>query len=54
MSMRLGMWKRIDVVGLGIDRFVRWIVGANRISDTRFFPRVRQEDERCLSMKTER
>lgn len=40
--------------GLGIDRLVRWIVGANRISDTRFFPRVRQEDERCLSTKTER
>lgn len=27
--------------GLGIDRLVRWGVGADRISDTRFFPRVR-------------
>lgn len=30
--------------GLGIDRFVRWIIGADRISDTRFFPRVKSED----------
>lgn len=30
--------------GLGIDRFVRWIIGANQISDTRFFPRVKSED----------
>ena len=30
--------------GLGIDRFVRWIIGADRISDTRFFPRVKTED----------
>lgn len=30
--------------GLGIDRFVRWIIGAGRISDTRFFPRVKSED----------
>ncbi|MBR5565372.1 MAG: hypothetical protein IKW08_04310 [Roseburia sp.] len=29
--------------GLGIDRLVRWIVGADRISDTRFFPRIKQE-----------
>ena len=29
--------------GLGIDRFVRWIIGADRISDTRFFPRVKSE-----------
>lgn len=27
--------------GLGIDRLVRWIIGADRIGDTRFFPRVR-------------
>lgn len=31
--------------GLGIDRLVRWIVGADRISDARFFPRIKQEDE---------
>lgn len=30
--------------GLGIDRLVRWIIGADRISDTRFFPRVKSED----------
>ena len=30
--------------GLGIDRLVRWIIGANQISDTRFFPRVKSED----------
>lgn len=30
--------------GLGIDRFVRWIVGVDKISDTRFFPRIKQED----------
>ncbi len=29
--------------GLGIDRLVRWIVGTDRISDTRFFPRIKQE-----------
>lgn len=40
--------------GLGIDRLVRWIVGADRISDTRFFPRIKQEDKRCLYMRTER
>ncbi|WP_409967962.1 amino acid--tRNA ligase-related protein [Bengtsoniella intestinalis] len=27
--------------GLGIDRLVRWIIGADNISDTRFFPRVK-------------
>lgn len=27
--------------GLGIDRLVRWIIGADRISDTRFFPRIK-------------
>lgn len=27
--------------GLGIDRLVRWIIGADKISDTRFFPRTR-------------
>lgn len=27
--------------GLGIDRLVRWVIGADRISDTRFFPRVK-------------
>lgn len=27
--------------GLGIDRLVRWIVGADRIGDTRFFPRIK-------------
>ena len=31
--------------GLGIDRLVRWIVGADRISDTRFFPRIKLEDK---------
>ena len=31
--------------GLGVDRLVRWIVGADRISDIRFFPRIKQEDE---------
>lgn len=30
--------------GLGIDRLVRWIVGADKISDTRFFPRIKLED----------
>ena len=30
--------------GLGIDRLVRWIIGAEKISDTRFFPRVKSED----------
>lgn len=30
--------------GLGIDRLVRWIIGADQISDTRFFPRVKSED----------
>lgn len=30
--------------GLGIDRLVRWIVGAEKISDIRFFPRVKLED----------
>lgn len=30
--------------GLGIDRLVRWIVGGDMISDTRFFPRIKQED----------
>lgn len=29
--------------GLGIDRLVRWIIGADQISDTRFFPRVKSE-----------
>ncbi|MEG0692254.1 MAG: amino acid--tRNA ligase-related protein [Oscillospiraceae bacterium] len=32
-------------LGLGIDRLVRWIVGADRISDTRFFPRIKLEDK---------
>lgn len=27
--------------GLGVDRLVRWIIGANRISDIRFFPRIK-------------
>lgn len=27
--------------GLGIDRLVRWIIGADRIGDTRFFPRIK-------------
>lgn len=27
--------------GLGIDRLVRWIVGIDGISDTRFFPRIK-------------
>lgn len=27
--------------GLGIDRLVRWIIGADKISDTRFFPRIK-------------
>ena len=31
--------------GLGIDRLVRWIVGADRIEDTRFFPRIKSEDK---------
>lgn len=31
--------------GLGIDRFVRWIVGVDKISDTRFFPRIKKEDK---------
>lgn len=31
--------------GLGIDRLVRWIVEADRISDTRFFPRIKLEDK---------
>ncbi|MDE6025448.1 MAG: hypothetical protein K2G45_08345 [Lachnospiraceae bacterium] len=31
--------------GLGIERLVRWIVGADRISDTRFFPRIKLEDK---------
>lgn len=31
--------------GLGIDRFVRWIIGADKISDTRFFPRVKEENK---------
>lgn len=31
--------------GLGVDRLVRWIVGADRISDIRFFPRIKPEDE---------
>lgn len=30
--------------GLGIDRLVRWIIGADQIRDTRFFPRVKSED----------
>lgn len=30
--------------GLGIDRLVRWIIGAKQISDTRFFPRVKSEE----------
>ena len=30
--------------GLGIDRLVRWIIGVDQISDTRFFPRVKSED----------
>ncbi len=30
--------------GLGIDRLVRWIIGVEQISDTRFFPRVKSED----------
>lgn len=30
--------------GLGIDRLVRWIIGADQISETRFFPRVKSED----------
>ena len=29
--------------GLGIDRLVRWIIGADKISETRFFPRIRGE-----------
>lgn len=37
--------KKIEIercgFGLGIDRLVRWIIGADRISDTRFFPRVK-------------
>ena len=28
--------------GLGIDRLVRWIVGIDGISDTRFFPRIKK------------
>ena len=31
--------------GLGIDRLVRWIVGIDGISDTRFFPRIKKEDK---------
>ena len=31
--------------GLGIDRLVRWIIGADRISDTQFFPRIKLEDK---------
>lgn len=31
--------------GLGIDRLVRWIIGAERIDDTRFFPRIKLEDK---------
>lgn len=31
--------------GLGIDRLVRWIVGVDGISDTRFFPRIKKEDK---------
>lgn len=31
--------------GLGIDRLVRWIIGADQIRDTRFFPRVKSEDK---------
>ena len=27
--------------GLGLDRLLRWIVGADRISDIRFFPRIK-------------
>ena len=30
--------------GLGIDRLVRWIIGADQIRDTRFFPRVKSKD----------
>lgn len=30
--------------GLGIDRLVRWIIGAKQISDTRFFPRIKSEE----------
>ena len=30
--------------GLGIDRLVRWIIGANQISDTRFFFILKSED----------
>ena len=28
--------------GLGIDRLVRWIIGADSISNTRIFPRVKE------------
>ena len=30
--------------GLGIDRLVKWIIGSEKIEDTRFFPRVKLED----------
>lgn len=30
--------------GIGIDRLVRWVIGADQISQTRYFPRVKRED----------
>lgn len=28
--------------GLGVDRLIRWIIGADNIGDTKFFPRVKK------------